>query len=1085
MTLPELLVTITVVGLIMTVLASAIVVTIRQERSTAGRFNVARAEQVIGLWLPGDLASASAVSPAEGATDWNPCGHIEVEGAWVDTGDTCPDLGLPAGSNALMIGWSIKDENDHVTYTNVMYHFSQAADGSFQLARIECVNDGAGWECSHMILLHDLPGPPPGTPWEPGVTVPDWVIRVSRPLTPTGTDEGDIVIGDSGNKNSKRVIVTIDGGGTSAGAGGGSNQISITAGGTNRNVIDGTSLQGAPSFAEALSLCGGPMTLLVDESNSIGDVAGALTNVKNGVRQFVTALIGTPVKLQVIGFHTYSHVLGTSEWHKYYDMTNESDVATLLAAINTLQDSWSSGTNNPPFSGQNGGTNWEEALFRTFYAPDGTTTDPVPDTVVFFTDGVPTFDRLVRRTSPGVLPAQPPAASVPPWSTSTGSAYNQVAFNRADFIAQQFRGPVDLIGVGIGSAATGTTTFTRNPGAGYHLVWERGYRQYQRMTFQSNIDFEKAATFSANLDYEKATPQSRLDFEHGSTYQSRIDFERATTFQSQRDFEQRVGNAWQDRTPSQYYASNTTPGESDGWRIGNASDTGTRAWYAVTEAEYDAYSSQSPNDWRIPSNGWTDTTAGDYYTNQPAKPNKYRIGTSTSWRNQSEADFDSYRAQSPNNWQVSAWANTSPTDYYTNQPTRPLKYRLGTETTWRNVTETEYADYSAASPTNWQLAWGDITPSDYYPNAANTARYRINTPSNRSNANGNTGRWFSVTEAEYIAYSTASPANWRIDTWADTTPTLYYTNQPANPAIYRINTPSNRGTSSNRWFEVTWDEYKAHNTTANETDGWRVNTSNPTWISKAEYDANNVSAGSADGWHDTGSPQYVSAADAKDWVVWTASRNGISSNQFRSHKEYGPPFDEFEPADVEPNVANWKIIGRLVAGSDQATELASPEGGPYTNVATANLYKSANWSQLPVALTAIALGECGGTLTLQTRLNGAPANDPFTYQNSKQYDSNGNELTIEPKVVRTNRQFTTGNFDFKIESGLYRDVVILPENLSDLGAYEPAGWTCRAGANARAFTLVDIPGFESSPWKGIRVRVAANEAVSCIQSVTR
>ena len=62
MTLPELLIAVTVIGLIVTVLASSLIVTIRSRSSTEGRLNVARAEQTIGMWLPADLASADEVS---------------------------------------------------------------------------------------------------------------------------------------------------------------------------------------------------------------------------------------------------------------------------------------------------------------------------------------------------------------------------------------------------------------------------------------------------------------------------------------------------------------------------------------------------------------------------------------------------------------------------------------------------------------------------------------------------------------------------------------------------------------------------------------------------------------------------------------------------------------------------------------------------------------------------------------------------------------------------------------------------------------------------------------------------------------
>ena len=131
MTLPEVLIAITVLGILLATISTALIVTLRQQSSTEGRLNVARSEQSIGMWLPGDLASAAAISVEP---DWTPCGHIEVDGEWVETGDVCPPSGLPAGSNALMLGWSYKDADGNVTYTNLSYYFYQDSDGTFSLA---------------------------------------------------------------------------------------------------------------------------------------------------------------------------------------------------------------------------------------------------------------------------------------------------------------------------------------------------------------------------------------------------------------------------------------------------------------------------------------------------------------------------------------------------------------------------------------------------------------------------------------------------------------------------------------------------------------------------------------------------------------------------------------------------------------------------------------------------------------------------------------------------------------------------------------------------------------------------------------
>ena len=990
MTLPELLIAVTVMGLILAVLSSAIIVTLRQESSTEGRLNVARAEQQIGMWLPGDLASAAVVSVDPAA---NPCSQREEDGEWITTGGSCPGLDLSGGSSALLVGWSVEQSDGSFTWTNVMYHFAPAGDGTFTLTRIECVDSGAGWACTSVVVLKDLPGPPGGAVFEPGVTRPDWVIQVSEPLKANATDESQLAIGDENIKNAKRVVVTVNGGGKTDGAGGGSNQISITAGGTYRNEISGTSLQGAPSFTEARSRCGGPMTLVVDESNSIGKPSAGgsdanIANVKQGVRDFITALIGTPVKLQVVGFHTYSHVLGSTAWHEYFDMTDQADVDALLASVDTLQFVW---------SGSNGGTNWEEGLFRTFNAADGSTAPVIPETVVFFTDGVPTFDRLVHKTAPGVLPPDPPAPA-PGWPVSNGSSYSQVAFNRANYIATWARSSVNLIGVAVGSAmaAGNDVGWVDNPGAGYH--WGRGYRQYQRAQTESNIDFEVLSGYASTRDFERA-----------SSFTSTRDFE-VVRWQSQRDFEVRTGasSSWRNATPTEYYV---------GWatNTSNRRIDGTRSWYEVTEAEYNSYRTLdgASSSWRTT---WTDTTPTDFYTNQPSRPSAYRNVATRSAYAVTEAEYDAYASYFPSNWAIAGWTNVGPTEFYTNQPASPSKYRNITTRTAYAVTQAEYDSYAALHPSDWSVTWGDTTPADYDAN------------------------------------------------------------QPANPTRYRI-VPGGRA-----WYPVALAEYEQHNTTADGTDGWQVNTGVFTWVSKAEYEANNTVAGPSDGWHDTGTRTYVTASSAFDFEPTTfTSQPGTNTSQYQ--KVYAAPFYVFDSPTTSA-IPAYKTIGRLIAGGDNYVE-AIIENGEYSNVKTANLYTTTDWTLLPKALKAIALGECGGTLTLQTKLNGAPATDPFTYQNSRQISATGEELSFSPQVVRTNRQFTTGTFDFNITDGLYRDVVILPENLSDLVGYSPAGWTCRAGTANRSFEVVDIPGAETSPWKGIKVRVAANEAVSCTQAVTR
>src|SRR6185295_6806664 len=92
------------------------------------------------------------------------------------------------------------------------------------------------------------------------------------------------------------------------------------------------------------------------------------------------------------------------------------------------------------------------------------------------------------------------------------------------------------------------------------------------------------------------------------------------------------------------------------------------------------------------------------------------------------------------------------------------------------------------------------------------------------------------------------------------------------------------------------------------------------------------------------------------------------------------------------------------------------------------------WADLEFALKAIALGQCGGTLTLQTRVGtSTPANDTFTYSN-----------TLDQTKVETSGSKRSGTFDFAIPGGGSVTAEIQQQNVSSLKHYAPAGWTCKA-----------------------------------------
>ena len=118
----------------------------------------------------------------------------------------------------------------------------------------------------------------------------------------------------------------------------------------------------------------------------------------------------------------------------------------------------------------------------------------------------------------------------------------------------------------------------------------------------------------------------------------------------------------------------------------------------------------------------------------------------------------------------------------------------------------------------------------------------------------------------------------------------------------------------------------------------------------------------------------------------------------------------------------------------------------------------------------MALAECGGTVTLQTRVGTAAAADPFTYQNS-----------VDLSTATTSGQYRSGTFDFELAGGGSTTVEITPLSTSTLERYEPEGWTCRSGGVSVPFTETLIDG---GPWTKITLTVSPNQAISCVNQVS-
>ncbi len=689
-TLTELIITVMLLGLITSSLASAVIVIVRQQDNATGRLNVARAESNLALWLPADLASAEDVDESPNAS---PCGT------------TCPPNAITGGSNAMMLTWHSLEQGPSgpvESEINVAYRYLQEGL-TFQLVRVECISVASGpWQCSNTVVLRDLDSPPPGVTWTPGVTAPTWVLEVSDPMGPADPTGTTVPFDPSApNKNAQRVIVTVNGGGDAVGAGGGLNQITLSAGGTNRGTISADSTAGTPSFTAARSRCGGSYGIIVDDSGSIG---GEMPTIIAGLQAFLDNFAGTPVKLQVVRFDATASVIGETPRNRYFDMLNEADVIELRAALNEL------------FA--NGGTNWEDGLHRMFFTETGAVQSVVPETVLFFTDGQPTWNRRWATSSPAA-PTEPPVATP---ELNSYSSYDQESFNRAKQIVDQFRSSVNFIGVGVGPSFSGSSDWL-SLGAGWHYNYFRGFHHEGR-------------------------------------------------------------------------------------------DDSYSPWYPIDQATYEA----SPPDQR------------------------------------------------------------------------------------------------------------------------------------------------------QIAYS------WPYDFWEPTT--------------------------------------------------------------KDEYDL-------------------------------------LPSDGRRRDQEYAMPYESYDVTST--STPNSTILTRLIAGNDNG-EPAVSVNGAYTNADLANMYLLPDFNQFAGALEAVALAECGGTLTVQTRENGQPAEESFSYQHTGTTDSGGLPAAHTATTITTTKDFRSGTFDFSIPSANWITVEIQPVATANVAGYASQNWTCKAGPDARSVETFPIEGMGMS---GIRLQIRANEAVSC------
>jgi len=340
MTLVELLMTVTILGIIMTSLSAAMIVILRTERPIKDHLSESKDITFLQAWIPNDLASATSRN---------------IEPLFQPSATT--DL---LGTNVLTLNRADISASGMTSNFVVSYRYVQSGD-EWQLRRYEIRNVGlANQTVTQVGVAHQLASPPPT--WNPTQSPTHAVTVTSRNqvvLRPIGED-----------------IQVVFGSGEQFTTGG--------AGLSSQDQLPTDYVGGIIDPAAPPTRCGGTVTVVLDTSSSIPNQGGA-TSLVNAALGFIDAFSGTPTFMRIVGFDVSAYSYYPTTAGHYVNILNPSND---LSAMRTKVD-------NQDLSNARwgGGTNWEDGLWQAFRTNAGTPFSQLPELVVFISDGEPNRNR--------------------------------------------------------------------------------------------------------------------------------------------------------------------------------------------------------------------------------------------------------------------------------------------------------------------------------------------------------------------------------------------------------------------------------------------------------------------------------------------------------------------------------------------------------------------------------------------------------------------------------------------------------------------------------------------------------------------
>jgi hypothetical protein len=243
------------------------------------------------------------------------------------------------------------------------------------------------------------------------------------------------------------------------------------------------------------------------------------------------------------------------------------------------------------------------------------------------------------------------------------------------------------------------------------------------------------------------------------------------------------------------------------------------------------------------------------------------------------------------------------------------------------------------------------------------------------------------------------------------------------------------------------------NSTAGSSDGWQtvvVGGLSGTWtlgFTLAQYTASNTTSGSS---------------DANDG--WQRTKTYPTSGPYDGHEN-----------SASVTKSNKNILADLVAPGGATYAVYNSTTQSYGDVREVNMFAETNWARFDDAIRDVALGECGGTVTIQTKVgSGAAATsvaDPFTYSN------------LAHEKVETSAAYKSGTFDVVLPGAASATLQVNVQNQSTLTSWQFVNWVCTEKGVALTSPTMQLLAPDANGWRGITLNVAANTAISCIQTV--